>query len=446
MSAPKPPKMPPTMVEKLRRKFIVTAMTSLLLILVLLLGFINLFALYRSHRETMDVLETLLAHDGTFPMQEMRPPENRPEERMQEAFPGSPFPGREAFANSREMEMPFRTRYFAVWMNEDGTKDHAMMDRIVSVSETEAAVLAKAAFSTGRNSGYMSGYAYGLKETEDFTLAVFIDAAETFASASFLLRVSLLIGAAALLMMYALVYVLAGRAVAPVVESLEKQKTFISDAGHELKTPLSVISANLDVIEITTEKSEWTASIRRQVKRMTALINNLLTLSRMEEEQTRTLYTDVDFSAAASEVCMTYETVARSREKELSCSIEDGIHVLGDERALGQLCTLLLDNAVKYSSEHAVIRAKLYLDKKSGKAVWEVSNPCDELPAGNLDRLFDRFYRADASRNSQTGGYGIGLSVAKAVCENHGGSIHAYPDGSSGICFRAKLEAAKSSS
>ena len=237
--------------------------------------------------------------------------------------------------------------------------------------------------------------------------------------------------------MLILVYMLSGLAASPVFESLEKQKKFISDAGHELKTPLTIISANVDVLEMTGVRNEWTGSIRGQVRRMTELVNNLLTLSRMEEDSVQEVFTDVDLSRCVQEAAQNYVPVAAAKNRTYTTDIQDGIFITGDRKSLLQLCSLLLDNAMKYSNEGGNVR--LSLQKNKNKILLEVINTCDELPEGNLDRLFDRFYRADSSRSRESGGFGIGLSAARAICRRHGGNIHAIKEGDHSIRFRAQL-------
>ena len=230
---------------------------------------------------------------------------------------------------------------------------------------------------------------------------------------------------------------MSGHAVSPVVESLEKQKRFITDAGHELKTPLAVISANIDVLEIESGKSEWTISIKNQIKRLNDLIKNLLTLARMDEENLHPVFSDFNLSKAIFDCANSFSAVAESKNKKYDLDIQENITFLGDQNAINQLASLLIDNAMKYSSENGHVRVLLSKEKNSIR--FEVSNNCDIMPSGNLNRLFDRFYRADSSRNRETGGYGIGLSVAKAIAQSHGGDIVAKKDGDQIIRFIVTL-------
>lgn len=505
------------MVNKLRKKFVITATLSLLLILVIMIAVINLVNLWQLTKDADSLLETLVTNDGFFP--------GMPEERGRPLYapdPGNISPGDggavddgginptdaiddesdtgtgedaddgseadtgedadggleagigedadsegqapasassseqfvprrnpfkdhgegDPFAfdklnNMRQMEMPYQSRYFWVKFDTEGSTLAVNTMHVAAIAEEDAQSYAEEVYSSGRTSGFYHSFRYRVGSNSDgSSIVVFVDLSSQMLSAYKLLGQSLLIGALALLAMFVLVFLFSGQAVAPVVESLEKQKRFITDAGHELKTPLAVISANVDVLELESGKSEWTGSIRNQISRMNALVKNLLTLSRMDEERMHVVYSDFDMSKTVKEVADSFEALAISKGKKYQTDIEDNIHITGDKNAINQLTSLLLDNAMKYSTEKGSIHVLLSRDKN---IVLEVSNTCDSIPSGNLDRLFDRFYRADSSRSRDTGGYGIGLSVARAIAQSHGGNIEALRDGDRIIRFVVTL-------
>lgn len=444
------------MVRRLRRKFVLTAMVALLIIVVLMISFILVMYFHQLDSHAESTLTMLLDNDGTFPEQKddmQQKPEDAGALSTDTTATDKPAPRQNGFDAARAAEMPFETRYFTVTLDSDGNVLSTNLDKIAAVTEDEATAYAEEAFTSGKSTGYLDGYKFGYKDyTDGSILYIFIDCNSSFSNLSQLFQISLLISVVTLVMMFCLVWALAGNAVKPVVESLDKQKQFVSDAGHELKTPLSVISANVDVLELTGEKNEWTQSIRNQISRMTALVTNMLTLSRMDEAKTRDMFTRVNFSDIAQNTADTFRVVAKSQEKQYQVSLTKGLYVMGDSRALEQLCTLLLDNAMKYSSEKGSIVVSLKEDHR--KVRYEVSNTCDEMPTGNLDRLFDRFYRADTSRTrlpantgsgqSSKGGFGIGLSAAREICESHGGEIRAVHDGEKIIRFIATLPLDKS--
>ena len=421
------------MVNKLRKKFVITAMLSLLVILVIMIAVINIVNISQIVRDADNHLAILTTNNGLFPG-------------MQNGGGGGMLPPRQdkpsgfdRLNNMRSMEMPFQTRYFWARFDTSGNITEVDTSHIASVTEDEATAAAAEIFATGKEKGFYDTFRYKLGSNSDGTkILVFSDLSASLINVYRLLLQSLLIGLFTLIAMFVLVFLFSGKAVAPAVESMEKQKRFITDAGHELKTPLAIISANIDVLELESGKSEWTDSIRNQIKRMNSLVKNLLTLSRMDEERMHVVYTDFDMSSTVKETATSFEAIAESSSKNYMMNIEEGIHITGDKNAINQLTSLLLDNAMKYSDEKGSINVIL---SKGKNITLEVSNTTDYMPAGNLDRLFDRFYRADTSRSREKGGYGIGLSVARAIAQSHGGDIQALKDGDRIIRFVVTLPA-----
>ncbi len=436
------------MVNKLRKKFVITAMLSLLVILVIMIAVINIVNVVQIISDADDMLTVLTTNNGYFPGMMNRDPDSipeeeknpgqngQPEERVPIQRPGDPF-AFEHLKNMHSAEMPYQSRYFFVKFDASGQVTESDLRHVAAITEDTAVSYAASVYESGREKGFLHSYRYRLgKNDDDTAIIVFTDLSGQLINIYRLLGQSLLIGAIALVAMFVLVFLFSGQAVAPVVESLEKQKRFITDAGHELKTPLAVISANVDVLELESGKSEWSDSIRNQVKRMNSLVKNLLTLSRMDEERMQVVFSDFDLSAAVKETAVSFGAMAEAKNKKYRMDIEDGIHLTGDKNSITQLTGLLLDNAIKYSSDNGSIHVLLSRDKN---IVLEVSNTSDCIPSGNLDRLFDRFYRADSSRSRETGGYGIGLSVAQAIAQSHGGTIQALRDGDKIIRFVVTL-------
>jgi signal transduction histidine kinase len=339
--------------------------------------------------------------------------------------------------------MPFETRYFYADFDADGTLTQLNTDHVAAITEETATEYAARARDSSRSKAFLGGYRYRIYTKEDGGMQViFVDCNSDLAGAGILLKTSLFIGLAALVLMYVLVRILAGIATAPVVESLEKQKRFISDAGHELKTPLTIISANVDVLEMTGMKNEWTGSIRNQVRRMTALITNMLTLTRMEEEASRELYAVCSLSEIAEEAARNYEAVAAASHK-----------TPGDQdfarhpRLRGAPLPGAADGASPGQC-HEVLGAgepgSLYPlpgqedPPHRGKHLYAGDAPPRETWTGSLTV----FYRGDASRTS-TGSFGIGLSAARAICQGHGGTITAERVRENAIRFTVLLPPVK---
>ncbi|MCR5343117.1 MAG: HAMP domain-containing histidine kinase [Butyrivibrio sp.] len=444
------------MVKKLRRKFVLTATLSLLVILIGIIGFINGANYLQVQTGADDILNILAENNGMFPDMngmvpvpddKMKGPGGNPGQGFGEGgASGEPFFG-DKMAYNRTLELPFQSRYFWVKLGETGKVMEINTGHIAAVSSEDAESYAKELFlKKNKTSGYVDKhYRYLINKNEDGSyLILFADCSNGFYNANRLLVRTLLVGLIALIAMFILVYLFSGKAVAPVVESLEKQKRFITDAGHELKTPLAVISANIDVIELENGKSEWTKSTKNQIKRLDGLVKNLLTLSRMEEENINLVFSNIEISKITEDCTTYFNAMADYKKINYTVNIEDNIHINGDKAAYNQLCTLLIDNAMKYTPEEGSVDVSLKSDKGMRNAVFEVANTCEKIPEGKLDRLFDRFYRADTSRSRESGGHGIGLSVARAIATSHGGSIEAKADNDKRMRFIVTLPLLKS--
>ena len=337
-------------------------------------------------------------------------------------------------------ESPFDTRYFTVTLVEGQVVD-VNTARIAAVGAKRASRIAMGLDSKGWTSGFSGNYRYTATVQGDKTTYVFVDCSRELASFHSFLSASVAISCIGWLAVLAIVTVASGAVIRPMVESYSKQKRFITDASHEIKTPLAVIDAANEVQEIESGESEWTQSIHEQVARLTALTERLVFLARMDEGSAGFTMTAIDLSEAVDKAAAPFESVAVSRGKRLSISIADGVRVHADAAAVTQVVELLLDNAARYASEGSVIELSLRAvshGKGKGAAELIVSNAVDELPEGDLDRLFDRFYRADVSRSSKTGGSGVGLSVVRAIAEAHGGSASVCGSGNQ-ITFTVRL-------
>ncbi len=397
------------MIKKMRRKFIIAAMLAVTAVLTVIIGgmiTVNYFNLVSTADTTIDMIQS---NDGRFPRAEFSP-DKKP-------FEHKPF----------SPETPFETRYFTVRLDREGNPVVFDIDFVAAIDISEAEEMAKTVFLRDESSGFYGNYRFGLADTEKGSIIVFLDcfrSLSTFRSFAFSGIFISVIGLAAV---FILVLIFSGVIVRPIAESYEKQRRFITDASHEIKTPLAIISANAEVIETENGESEWTNSIKNQVENLSGLTQNLITLSRMEEGKEPAMNT-VSLSQVVIESLEPFYTLASSKDKMLTTHIDADISVIGNDPMLRQLVSILADNAVKYSNENAEIIVSL---KKQGRgSVLSFENTVDGISTGNHDRLFDRFVRSDNSRNSQTGGHGIGLSVAKAIAETHKATVSAFsPNG-----------------
>ena len=232
-----------------------------------------------------------------------------------------------------------------------------------------------------------------------------------------------------LLVIFIVIVLVSGRIVRPVSESYEKQKQFISVAGHEIRTPVTIIDADAEILamEIGAD-NEWLADIGRQTRRMAALTNDLLTLSRMDENRQQFIMIDFPLSDVVAETVQSFQTLAHSKNKNICSAIAPMLSCRGDENSIRQVVGILLDNAIKYTKENSCGSCDdimLKLEKRGHSVVLRVKNSAGPVSEVQLRQFFDRFYRTEQSGNSETGGYGLGLSIAKSIVEAHRGRIAA---------------------
>lgn len=422
--------------RRLRRKFILVAMGAVTVVLTLIIAGINIVNYSHVCKMADARLDYILAgKDGI----------DWGDESKAEPANGKDAGDSQAGVRIRHFEgmtaeSPFDTRYFTVTIDAGQVAD-VNTARIAAVGAKRAASIAARLHAKGWTSGFSGNYRYTTDVQDDEIAYVFVDCSRELASFHSFLSASVAISCIGWLAVLAIVTVASGAVIRPMVESYSKQKRFITDASHEIKTPLAVIDAANEVQEIESGESEWTQSIHEQVARLTALTERLVFLARMDEGSAGFTMASIDLSEAVDKAAAPFESVAVSRGKRLSMSVATGVRAHADAAAVTQVVELLLDNATRYASEGSVIELSLRaVSRGAGKGSAElvVSNAVDELPEGDLDRLFDRFYRADVSRSSKTGGSGVGLSVVRAIAEAHGGSASVCGHGNQ-ITFTVRL-------
>lgn len=410
------------MINKLRSRFILIAMCSIVTVLVIIMGVVN-FANFREMSDSADrVLQFLSENGGRFPVA-TTPAQH-------DAKPKSSVP-------EFSQETPFETRYFTVETDSAGNIVSLDTGSIAAVDAETAESYAAKVLDSGRIGGYLYNYRYLVTTNGSESLLIFLDRSRELTAFKSFLTTSALVSLIGIAAVFLLVLVFSKKAIKPLVESYEKQKRFITDAGHELRTPLTIIGANTEVLELENGENRWTTSIRNQVVRLSALTENLVSLTRMDESERNLTMVDFSLSDAVSETAGTFVAPARLNGKSLEIDVEPNLSYTGDETAIRRLVSILVDNAIKYSSAEAVIRLSL---KKQGKyAVITCSNPVNAIEKGDLDILFERFYRGDASRGQETAGYGIGLSLARAIVTTHKGRITARSEDGASVTVTAQL-------
>ena len=334
-------------------------------------------------------------------------------------------------------ESAFRTRYFVVYFNDDMQVKKVDIDHIASIDEDTARDMAKSIVTKKKTVGYINKYRFRIvKNSEGKNFIIFLDCRENFASQ----RVTIIILAASLVLFTILITfifaIFSKRIFKPFEENSRRQKQFITDASHELKTPLAIISANAEVLAYKDGGNEWLNNITEQISHMSSLINELLTLSKVEEIDEDIEVESVNFSDIVNETINNFGEVFKQKNVTMQVKIEPNIVLTGNKKQLDMLVSILVENASKYVTESGVLKVLL---KKSGKyTILRIFNTAKLSNDMNIKYLFDRFYRPDNSRTSVTGGQGIGLSIAKKITNMHNGSISAKQvDG--GIWFTAEI-------
>ncbi len=399
------------MIRKLKLKFIALAMAALFVLLAVIITAMNVVN-YNSMVEESDTILSFLAQNkGMFPNQNMgiggRPNGNR--------FPSGFSP-----------ETPFESRYFSVLISDSGDIIGTHTDQIAAIDDVTAIQYAQRIFSKGDSQGFVDDYRYLVSNEIDGTRILFLDCGRKLESFNSFLTTSITIALVGYLVVSLVIIVLSGEILKPIIDSYKKQRQFITDAGHEIKTPLTIINANLDLLEMELGKdSESLRDIKQQTKRLRSLTEDLVMLTRMEEAEHSLQKIDFPLSELVEETALPFKTLAAAQEKEFICHIQPMLSLCGDSKSAEQLVCILLDNAIKYSPVGGTVAISLIKKGKTNQlTVFNTTQT--EIKQEQLKRVFDRFYRTDHSRNSETGGHGIGLSVAKAIVTAHGGVIYAW--------------------
>lgn len=300
---------------------------------------------------------------------------------------------------------------------------------VCSISEEDLGELAREIIESGETEGTRRNLVFRAADKGDYTLVAFLDNTVMMGSTGTLIRHTLIFGGAALVIMFFLARYLAGKIVSPLEESYQKQRQFISDAGHELKTPVAVINANLELLSREIGGNQWLSNIRYENDRMSVLISELLELTRAENAAPQ--MEPVDLSRLVCGEALPFETVAYENGLELECDIAENVWVNGNSVQLKQLVSILIDNAIQHGK--AIKEVKVILKKEKNNAVLSVINGGDPIPPEEQENIFERFYRLDEARSGDGGHYGLGLAIAKSVTESHKGTISVQ-------CYSGKIE------
>ena len=424
------------MLKKMQRRFISAAMAAFTAVILVLFCVVNA-GNYRGVAAQQDgMLAQLLAQSergapnggDTQPGRSGR----EPGASLADGVPVPHIGGGKDFSS----EVPYMLRYFSVRYASDGTLAQIDQDFIASISRDEAEAYAADVLALSRQHGYYKGYRYLVAASDGGTCVMFLNSERELHSIRTLFWITAAVAGGCLAVVFLLVLLFSQRAIAPYMRNLAMQKQFITNAGHELKTPLTAISTSADILAMEHEDDEWVKNIRSQSVRLSRLVSDLVTLSRLDEENPFPERAEFSLSDAVWETAEPFASLARSHGRSYSQNIEDGLTVTGDRAAVQQMISILLDNAGKYTPDGGSI--SLSARRAGRKNEIAVSNTCRGAESIDTTRLFDRFYRADESHSGRIGGTGIGLSIARATAEAHGGTISAEVNGNT-ITFRVRI-------
>ncbi len=393
------------MIKKLRARFIWVAMLSVILVLGTIIAAINISNYSRVQESSDRIIAVLEENDGRFPME---------------------FPIEPNKENGITPETPFSTRYFTVLMDSEGAVLSVDASKIAGISSDTAREYAQSLFAKNKKKGMYDDYKYSAIASGENTMYIFLDCGKDLYFFRNFLQMSVFISLGALVVIFILVFIFSKMALKPVEEGYRKQKSFITNASHDIKTPLTIIGAHADVIELESGANEWTAEIKKQIERLSGLTDKLVFLSKMDEDGYKVEMNEFSLSDALMEISTAYENLAKERGFAYTVKIEQNTLYKGNEDTLKQAFALLLDNAMKYTSEQGKIHVSL---KKNGRdCTLRFYNDCEGLEKGKHEEIFERFYRAESSRNSGLGGHGVGLSVVKAIVNMHKGKMSAISE------------------
>ena len=417
------------MFRRSRRKIVAAIMSVLVLLWVGTLGVIYASSYFEMKKQNEQMLQS---HAQMY---------NLPNAFDQMMPPNGPRPdGNPGFKPGFDPESPkFQlSTFYSVAVSYKGEILEIKNDSPTVYASDDLAQMAKDIIKDGKSTGTKDNLTFLKTDKNGYVLVVFMDNTVVNESAMTLFRYTLIFGSTALVLFFFLSVFLARKIVAPLEESYQKQKQFISDAGHELKTPVSVVSANAELLSRQIGDNQWLQNIQYENERMGMLVGQLLDLARTENVTPQ--MESIDFSRLVAGEMLPFESVAFEKGLVLNSNITNGITVEGNSAQLKQLVSILLDNAIQHSKPEGEVR--LTLTKDHGITELSVINKGDEIPAEHRDRIFERFYRVDTARNGEDKHYGLGLAIAKAIVDAHHGHIqvHCY----NGLVeFRASIPAAK---
>ena len=400
------------MFRRSRRKIILSIMGSLILLFAVTLSVILLASFGEIRHKNVEMLERYVAEYSLDEVTSKQIKDNLPVEKMM---------GRREPPSSNERSGYQLSTFYSVALSDEGKVLAVDNEGRDAYQEEELVQIARKISSQDQRSGRMGNITYIVEAKEGYTLVAFMDNTVSEAGLKTMLRYVFLVGGLAILAMFFIASILAGFIISPLEENDRQQKRFISDASHELKTPIAVIATNAEMLSRELGHNEWLSNIQYETERMDRLVKQLLDLSHAESAIVP--MESLDFSRLVTGETLAFESLAFDKGKTFVTEIEAGLILMGNPSQLTQLVSILLDNAIRHSTGKEI---GVSLVRRPHTALLTVTNDGNEIPPEKIHHLFERFYRVDEARNSESNHYGIGLSIAKAIAEKHGGNIDVF--------------------
>lgn len=399
------------MIKALQKKFVVTAMTAITALIVLLLGAINAANIVIVQNGISRTIQMISESEGR--------PDNIPDAQGAQRFPNTDIRPRD------EHDILLSSPFFLVRSDPSGEIVYINISRIASLDESSAKEMTRQVLNGEDKDGKIGKFRYFVRESPEAIgkSVVFLDTTDEIYSYLRVLLLSAGVGILCWISMLLLVILLSRKAIRPIAENMEKQKQFVTNAGHEIKTPLAIIQANTDAMELYQGESKWSKNIKQQTTRLDCLMKDLLLLARMDEGGLPSKAAQFSLSEMLRKSVKSFTEPMLLRQITIQSNIQPDIILKADQEQLIQLVSILMDNAYKYTDEGGIVTVSLQKSEK--QILLQIENTCAQLQNIPLERLFDRFYRTDEARTQSAGGYGIGLSVARAIVESNKGSITA---------------------